>query len=92
MYYFRKEDFEELCAKDIFSKMNQIQGRLLNVIFRNYTLNDIEKKVFEDYKRVVDMSFYPNVMLLIELIQNRKYVDKVIQLINLICEIKHEEI
>lgn len=92
MYYFRKEDFEELCAKDIFSKMNQIQGRLLNVIFRNYILNDIEKKVFEDYKRVVDMSFYPNVMLLIELIQNRKYVDKVIQLINLICEIKHEEI
>ena len=72
--------------------MNQIQGRLLNVIFRNYTLNDIEKKVFEDYKRVVDMSFYPNVMLLIELIQNIKYVDKVIQLINLICEIKHEEI
>lgn len=48
--------------------------------------------MFEDYKRVVDMSFYPNVMLLIELIQNRKYVDKVIQLINLICEIKHEEI
>lgn len=38
------------------------------------------------------MSFYPNVMLLIELIQNIKYVDKVIQLINLICEIKHEEI
>lgn len=44
-------------------------------------------EVLQDYKRVIYMSFYPNVMLWINLISKRDMEGKVIELINMILTI-----
>ena len=86
MYYLDENDFEELSAKEIYEKMNQMQEKLLKVILKHYALNETEKKVLKDYKRIINISFYPNVMLLMNLIENGKSVDKVTEFIQLLCE------
>lgn len=86
MYYLREVDFEELSAGEIFEKMNSMQTQLMAAILKHYTLNDVEEKVYTDYKKIIDLCFYPNVMLWIDLLEKKKYEDKVIRLIELICE------
>lgn len=86
MYFLEEQDFKELTATEIFEKMYTVQQRLLNSIFKYYTLNRIEREVYRDYKRIIDISFYPNVMLWKKLIRSDKYEKKVIQLINILSE------
>lgn len=81
MYYLTLDDFQQLDVDEIFTKMNYIQNDLLQSIFEFYKLNTIEKKVFKDYKKVIDISFYPNVMLWIYLLNENKYINKVVSFI-----------
>jgi len=85
MYYLRESDFAELSAGEIFGKMNCIQAELMEVIRKHYTLNVVEEKVYTDYKKIIDLSFYPNVMLWIDLLEKKKYEDKVLALLELLC-------
>lgn len=86
MYYMTSRDFEELNAIEIFEKTKNIQNKLISSIFRFYTLNNTEKLCFEEYKKIIFIAFYPNVMLWVYLINNHKNEDKVIALLQLICE------
>lgn len=86
MYYLEEQDFEEISAEDIFSKMENIQNSLLSSITANYNLNENELEVVDDYKRIIFASFYPNVMLWISLITKHKCENKVIELLKIICE------
>lgn len=47
----------------------------MEIILRNYSLNEDEKRCLPLYKKIIGMSFYPNVMLWIYLLRNGKYVD-----------------
>ena len=85
MYYLRESDFVEFSAKEIFEKMNRIQEQLMAVICKEYALNESEKCVYTDYKKVIDLSFYPNVMLWIELLEKKEYEGKVLALLELLC-------
>lgn len=78
MYYLKEEDFEQLQVDEIINKMNSIQNELLQSILEYYELNELEKKVFKDYKRIIDISFYPNVMLWIKLLDENRHTDKVL--------------
>lgn len=86
MYFLREIDFLELTAAEIVEKMNRIQKRLLSVILEHYTFNEAEEKVYAEYKKVIDLSFFPNVMLWIELLEKKEYEDKVLALLELLCE------
>lgn len=87
MYYLTMEDFKTLSAKEIFNKMEKIQDSMMTEILETYTLNNLELEVLQDYKRVIYMSFHPNVMLWINLISKRDIKGKVIELINMILTI-----
>jgi len=84
MYYLTMEDFKTNTAKEIFNKMERIQDSLMTEILEKYTLNNVELEVLQDYKRVIYMSFYSNVMLWINLISKREMEGKVIELIKII--------
>lgn len=58
----------------------------LSSITANYSLNKDELEVIDAYKRILFVSFYPNVMLWTNLIANHKWEDKIIELLNIICE------
>lgn len=80
MYYMEKKDFA-LSIDEILDKANGIQNELLNLIFEEYQMNDLEKELFPYYKVITDISFYPNVQLWIALIEKSDHKDKVISLI-----------
>lgn len=85
-YYLEEQDFVNLSAEEIHNKMERKQRELLDIILKNYSLNEEEKNCITLYKRIMDMSLYPNVMLWIHLIRNDKHSEKVLQLLRLICK------
>lgn len=84
MYYLEKSDFDQLTAQEIFDKMNKVQELLLSEIFESYSLNNLELNAFKYYKKIIYLSFYPNVALWNSLISKNQHLDKVLELINII--------
>lgn len=82
MYFFEKEDFEVLSADEIYHKMMDTQNKLLSSILSHYTLNNDEKEVMKDYKKLIHLSFYPNVKLMIYFLDQKKHYKKVIDLVH----------
>lgn len=86
MYYIKREDFEEMAPKKILGKILEIQEDLLSPILANYQLNEIELGLLKDYRYIIFTSFYPNTLLFIDLITGGRWEGKVIELLELICE------
>lgn len=86
MYYIEKSDFDKLTAQEIFSKMNKEQNLLLSEILVSYNLNNLELHAIKYYKKIIYLSFYPNVVLWNSLISKNQHVDKVLKLINIILD------
>ena len=87
MYYLTIEDFKILTASEIFNKMISIQGDMMSEIVNLYTLTELERGMLEEYRRIIYISFYPNVMLCIYLIDKCDMADKVVDLLNIILEV-----
>lgn len=87
MYYLEDEDFEELTAEEIMEKMEKQQKELMAVILKNYNLSHLERVVMDDYNWVIYSSFYPNVMMWISFIEEHKHEDKVIEMLNILCNL-----
>lgn len=60
---------------------------LYNYILSFTTLTGIENLLLEEYRKIIYISFFPNVMLWIQLIDKRDMCDKVIELLNIILEV-----
>lgn len=86
MYYWEENDFETLTANELVSKMHTIQNSLLDSILKYYTLNEVELKCFKAYKVIIDISFYPHVELMKYYIENGEHLDKVKEIITLLCQ------
>ena len=84
MYYLKRQDFEELQGKEIYTKMTNIQNDLLTVITSVYKLNNDELEIMNDYNKIIFTSFYPNVSLMINLLNNNEESEKVINLLETI--------
>lgn len=82
-------DLNKFSAKEIFDEMLKYQNKYLRVIFKNYQLNDIEKKVFENYRNIILISQYPNVCAYVSGLKG-KHRSKVTELIKLIVNRKSE--
>lgn len=87
MYFIEKEDFEHLNEIELFNKMIQIQNELMQVILKEYSLNALEKELLPYYRKVILLSFYPNVQLWIELIKEGVHSEKVINLLQLLRDL-----
>lgn len=86
MYYLTKTDFDTLSAKEIFAKMTSTQDNLMSAIIKNYQMNDDEMDIVKDYKKIIFSSFYPNVMLMVKLLEQNDNAQKVVDFLDLICE------
>lgn len=86
MYYLTQEDFEALTAQEIVAKMQTVQEKMLAEVFKRYTLNDLEREMWGHYKKLIDMAFFPNVMLMKYLLNHDIESDKVLEVIRLILE------
>lgn len=84
MYYIEEDDFDSYKAQKLIEKIDQIQEKLMSKILEYYSLNEIELKVYEDYKFIIMIGFYPNVMQMIELIKKDDST-QVIQFLELLC-------
>lgn len=63
--------------------MIKYQNKHLEVIFKNYRLNDIEKQAFENYRNIILISQYPNVCDYVAVLKGDNK-NKILELIRLI--------
>lgn len=66
--------------------MTDYRENLLSHVFKFYKLDDLEKKLWDDYRKINDLFLYPNVSIWNNFIKENVYVDKVLELITLIIE------
>lgn len=86
-YMLEDEDFLQLNASEILSKILQQQDAALHIILENYALNEIEKRVFENYRNIILISQYPYVCMYSFYLKS-KIKSKVLELFDLILKRK----
>ena len=79
-----EEDFIHLDAKEYYKKWTLKQEEALNIILKEYELNTLEKNTIYYYRKICQISMYPNVMAYIYYLD--KDLNKAIELLNLIIE------
>lgn len=78
-----EDDLIKYSANQLLAEMIKLQNEYLEIIFKNYTLNDVEKNVFENYRNIILISQYPNVCTYTWALKSR-YRNKILKLIDLI--------
>ncbi|MDE7213376.1 MAG: hypothetical protein K2N42_02225, partial [Anaeroplasmataceae bacterium] len=56
------DEFKKHSASELYDLVIQEQNKGLDIIFEEYSLNDLEKASLENYRNIVLISQYPNVM------------------------------
>jgi hypothetical protein len=82
MYYITQDDFEKLTGLEILNKVIRVQEDLLAAITSQYYLNQDEREAKYYYNNIIYTSFWPNVVLMIQLINENRYVDKIIEFLS----------
>lgn len=82
MYYITQDDFEKLTGLEILNKVIRVQEDLLTVITSQYRFNQDEQEAKYYYNNIIYTSFWPNVALMIQLINENRHVDKVIEFLS----------
>lgn len=77
-----ESDFNNLDPKTIYNNKVLKQEASINVILSEYKLNDLEKIAIKDYRRICEISMYPNVMSYIEYLKKDKA--KMLEIIKII--------
>lgn len=89
MYFLEKEEFAVCSPSELASKIAKVQDRLMEKILEHYELNEAERAVYEDYRFVINVGFYPNVMLMVKLLKQGDG-ENVIVFLNFLCERYYE--
>lgn len=79
-------EFDAMTVQQIVDKMDADQERMLSVIFRHYSMNDIERFAFPYYKRIADLFQYPSVCLMVKWLREDARKDKCLELIRALVE------
>ncbi len=69
---------------EYYKKWTLKQEEALNIILKEYELNTLEKNTIYYYRKICQLSMYPNVMAYIYYLD--KDLNKAIELLNLIIE------
>lgn len=78
------DEFKKFSASELYKMVIQEQNENLDIIFEEYLMNDLEKATLENYRNIVLISQYPNVMGYLELLEEDR--NKLIEFINLIIQ------
>lgn len=84
MYYFEDDDFKLYSVSELIERINNIQGKLMSRILEYYQLNDVEIAVYDDYRFIINIGFYPNVMLMVRTLQESE--QKVVEFLTMVCD------
>jgi aminoglycoside phosphotransferase len=79
-----EEDFIHLDTNEYYKKWTLNQEEALDIILKEYELNTLEKNTIYYYRKICQLSMYPNVMAYIYYLD--KDLNKAIELLNLIIE------
>lgn len=79
-------EFDAMSVPEILSKMDAEQAEELAVIFKHYTMNDLEKRLFPYYQRITNLFQYPNVCLMVEWLKDDTRWEKCAALIETLIE------
>lgn len=79
-----EDDFSSKDALAIYNNWIQEQNRELQLILSEYSLNESEAAVLEDYRSICLISQYPNVMSYLDLLNTHR--EKVLQFLRLILQ------
>ncbi len=80
------DEFEQMTVSEIVEKIDMEQEKLLSVIFRHYTLNDVECYALPYYKGIIDLFQYPNVCMMVQLLKEDAHREKCVELIQILVD------
>ncbi len=87
MRFFPTEtEFDEMSVPEMIVSMDDRQIQNCALLYRHYTLNELEKKVSPFYKRIIDLFQYPNVCALSKWLKEETRREKSAQLIRALIE------
>lgn len=79
--YQDQNRFDALTVQELIARNDAEQRKLLDIIFEHYTMNDLEKRLFPYYKRIVDMFQHPNARAMGGWLKDETRRDKCVELI-----------
>ena len=77
-----EEDFDRKTAGELYNEWRFRQDSDLEIVLREYPLNQLEADTIDDYRSIVLISQYPNVTAFLEFLERNR--EKAVQLIQLI--------
>lgn len=81
-----EKDFEALTAGELLQNLLSTQEEFMSQILKNYALSTVEKQCLPAYREIILLSFYPNTVLWIYLLDHNLHAEKVCGLLQLIAE------
>ena len=74
-------EFDTMDIEEIVYRVNDYQNELLKSIFKHYSLNPLESRLFPYYKRIVDLEQYPNVCQMVRYLKDGARREKAVRLV-----------
>lgn len=71
-FIIEHDEFEHEEPDKLFERCMEEEKKALSIILSEYELNDLEKSVIDDYRRICRISMYPNVMNYLEFLEKDK--------------------
>ena len=81
---FDEDGFSTKTAEALYWEWTDLQNKKLEIILSEYSLNELEKIIIDDYRSICLISQYPNVMAYLHFLKIDK--EKTVKLIELILE------
>ncbi len=79
-------EFDRLTVDGILQRIDGEQEPLLEIIFDNYTMNGLEKRLLPYYKRIADLFQWPNVCLMATWLKDSSRKEKCASLIRALVD------
>lgn len=85
-WFPEEAEFDSMPVDEILRRIDTEQAELLAVIFENYTMNELEKRLFPYYKRITDLFQWPIVCFFKKWLKENSRKEKCIALIQALVE------
>ncbi len=85
-WFPEEKDFDTMTIPEMLERMDRVHAEDSAPIYRHYTLNDLEKKLYPYFLRIVYLFQYPNVCAMEAWLKNDARREKCAQLIEALTE------
>ena len=88
MVLLKESDYETDSPQELLERICAFQEELMECARKYYSLNEVELRCYDAYRKVILMSMYPNVMCWKHMLDEGRQTEKVVELLNLIAEME----